>query len=1244
MRRVVLGLLLLLSACDIGCIYPGDGVNANFTNVIVPAYLEGMDPSKPSTLWVDSGIKIGEGEEVPFGVIGDIDLCGKLFNRKEFEMCPEWNCQVIEVSNRFCANGAPGGIHNPSNLLDIKNKEPLCEQSSTTSQRYYVDTYLEVSPGDKVLFELVPVVSVDLVDCDNIPLGFSWYNDEDFKDVKGKKIQLVSGDDVDPGTICKAGGQVLIHRGAYELQIFLPPSFKGELLNASLVGNGYTPRSNRVIVGNSNAKWIEAAAVDMRVIVPHILSDKDFCDVGFKSQVDPEEIRGGKKVNWEYKYKDSCTSQKDRAKLKRFETYKVNKMCGNFVSDGTYKDGIYSIRYDDDFDALNPCFRARRRNESDLEKAWADLLVAKIGKAAVKDKSSLLQSEDEAQLCIYNIGTKETSLYSGRVKQCMNIDEYGGAIPSLELNTWFTIPRSISGGSPLLLGIAGKESSSKNDIYSGYRVRVRKSCSYQNGERLYVYIGDGPPSIAPGDPSPNAHELRFSIDAPKRAVVNPQNIDPSTYSLSFNGSGKVYFGIAGAIDSSLVKAVKTGKYLPSEDNKYTVSIVQERWYPNFSGPFNTIYHAIVKLFYGKGEKNPYGKPEATGVIVQIYNAIVGRIAPAVQALIVLYLVTYGLSFLLGIIRDPRSDVILRVTKIAFILLLVSDYSWKFFGETIFDLFVNSSNELIYYFTGSLSGKYSPDSTFEFLDRTVGVIITNQFWLRMLALFLSGPAGWFIMSIILWGIFLFFSCIIEAMVIYLMILIATGLLFLLAPVFIAFLIFQRTKPLFEGWLKMLISFALRPIFIFGTLALLNAVMMATLYEVNNFGVCPSCIVSTDIFGSDLCIISSLVPIGFDAGMGGMDRFLIPGTAKSGFLGLPVSLVSVVVFLLVAHSMKSFLKITDSMVDMITGTMMGYTGVTGGGSPSDAGHAAYQAMLSVAGLDDATQSEIGQAIRANPRSRRSITLEVAEDAKKVPSSKDDPLKKAERIPLDGSSKDSNMKSVSSNNEGSSNVPIKGDGVQADTRGSHGVDGLAGAPGEGTYSLAGAPGGESGEGSVANPIYQGGPSDGEHIHAERGGVRPQDPYSLASGEGTYSLAGAPGGESGEGSVANPIYQGGPSDEEDIYAEIDDVRPQGPYSLASGEGTYSLAGAPGGESGEGSVANPIYQGGPSDEEDIYAEIDDVRPQDPYSLAGAPGGETRGDSSQGLSTGESKNSHEEADESGDGIHTQGQVGDDEKD
>ncbi|WP_448605775.1 type IV secretion system protein [Neorickettsia risticii] len=1164
MRRVVLGLLFLLSACDVGCIYPGDGVNANFTSVIVPAYMEGMDPSKPSTLWVDSGIKIREGEEVPLSVIGDIDLCGKLFNKKEFEMCPEWNCQVIEVSNRSCADGVPPGIHNPSDLLDVKNREPLCEKSSTTLQRYYVDTYLEVSPGDKVLFELIPVVSVNLVDCDNIPLGFSWYNKEDFKDVKGKKIQLVSGGDADPVAICKAGGEVRIQRGEHKLQVFLPPSLKGELFNSSLVGNGYTPRSNRVIVGGGSAKWIEAAAVDMRVIVPHILSDETFCDVGFKSQVDPEEIRKGRKISWEYKYKDSCDSKKDEGNLKRFETYKVNKMCGNFVSDGVYKDGIYSIRYDEDFDNLNPCFRAHTRNKSDLEKAWADLLVAKIGKAG-GNKSALLRSDDEAQLCIYNIGTEETILYGNSIKKCINVDEYGGSVPSLELNTWFTIPRSITGGSPLLLGIAGKEGSSKNSVYSGYRVRVRKSCSYQNGEKLYVYIGDSPPSVAPGTTHPNAHELRFNTGTPKRAVVNPQDINPSTYSLSFNGSGNVYFGIAGATDSSLVKAVKTGKYLPSEDNKYTVSIVQEQWYPNFSGPFNTIYHAIVKLFYGKGQKDPYGKPEATGVVVQIYSAIVGKIAPAVRALIVLYLVTYGLSFLLGIIRDPKSDVVLRVMKIAFILLLVSDYSWKFFGETIFDLFVNSSNELIYYFTGSLSGKYSPDSTFEFLDRTVGVIITNQFWLRMLALFLSGPVGWFVMSIILWGVFLFFSCIIEAMVIYLMILIATGLLFLLAPIFIAFLIFQRTKPLFEGWLKMLISFALRPIFIFGTLALLNAVMMATLYEVNNFGVCPGCVVSTDIFGSDLCIISSVVPIGFDAGMGVLERSLIPGSASSGFMGLPVSLVSVIVFLLVAHSMKSFLKITDSMVDMITGTMMGYTGVTGGGSPSDAGHAAYQAMLSVVGLDDATQSEIGHALRSRARSRRSITLEVTEDAEKVPSGTDDTLEKAERSSLKDSSEDPNMKSAPLNNEELSNASVMSSGVQTDTSGS-----------QGTYSLAGAPGSRPDEGNIPNPIYEGSSPREEHIYAEIDDVRNQSPYSLA---------GAPGSRPDEGSIPNPIYEGGPPDEEHIYAEVGDQDP------------YTLLGPSGGESKEDSSqtslavenTNSNKEGAePDDETHIQSQVGD--------------------------------------------------------
>ena len=60
--------------------------------------------------------------------------------------------------------------------------------------------------------------------------------------------------------------------------------------------------------------------------------------------------------------------------------------------------------------------------------------------------------------------------------------------------------------------------------------------------------------------------------------------------------------------------------------------------------------------------------------------------------------------------------------------------------------------------------------------------------------------------------------------------------------------------------------------------------------------------------------------------------------------------VIAFVIVANIMKSIVNITDSMVDMITGSMMS---LTQGGGP---GSSASQALLSVVGLDKETQGAI------------------------------------------------------------------------------------------------------------------------------------------------------------------------------------------------------------------------------------------------------------------------------------------------
>ncbi|WP_196295989.1 type IV secretion system protein [Anaplasma phagocytophilum] len=73
----------------------------------------------------------------------------------------------------------------------------------------------------------------------------------------------------------------------------------------------------------------------------------------------------------------------------------------------------------------------------------------------------------------------------------------------------------------------------------------------------------------------------------------------------------------------------------------------------------------------------------------------------------------------------------------------------------------------------------------------------------------------------------------------------GLAFLLtlAPIFITFLLFQVTKGLFDGWLKMLVNFMLQPVILFAALAFLNQVIITSLHAVTDFAACESCAVGS-----------------------------------------------------------------------------------------------------------------------------------------------------------------------------------------------------------------------------------------------------------------------------------------------------------------------------------------------------------------------------------------------------------------
>ena len=56
-----------------------------------------------------------------------------------------------------------------------------------------------------------------------------------------------------------------------------------------------------------------------------------------------------------------------------------------------------------------------------------------------------------------------------------------------------------------------------------------------------------------------------------------------------------------------------------------------------------------------------------------------------------------------------------------------------------------------------------------------------------------------------GFVVFIAAIIKALILYLLATLSISLLLIVAPIYISFMLFEKTKPLFDAWIKSLISF-------------------------------------------------------------------------------------------------------------------------------------------------------------------------------------------------------------------------------------------------------------------------------------------------------------------------------------------------------------------------------------------------------------------------------------------------------
>ncbi|WP_019236668.1 TrbL/VirB6 family protein [Wolbachia pipientis] len=927
-KSLLLILCLVITGCTMDCVEPGLQSRNTSVSIDVPVREAGEGVK---IHWVDSGQVISKDEKIKFTLGGSVNFCPL----KEGK-----NPKRVLVPAVFCANDL---IPNYSNKLTDNaslDEREICGDigfgnNEFYSNRRYVDTGIKANPGDKLSFSLVPREIT--IDYDNPQGKGISFDDNCYRTEKG--------DEKDRATIRDMlnGGKFFCGESGKRTVVEFPPLNKEEMNKRRvLVGNGYTPYDNKVHFNKDYIQnsWINGALLDLR-----------------RTKIGLNELCNGKRCDFN--------------ELNKYSSYELNCYYQNicYNAKGIGENCVSSIRYEK-YDKGNTCdmYSHLKRIEDELKKieenkrdskqidinlisnsklnfkedrgdiSWAEALVAKIGDFDDQDTAKGIQ-------CFPNEkGAKGDNV-------CSQIN-YKFEDYSLRLNHDYKI-KGITPGSSVMLAIA---SNGNYQLHrGGYHVEVTRSCNFDGGKKLYVYLGDNPPR------DPSARKTNDFKKVKRLDKITEDNVDYYIIDGSHlvnEESKKIYFGINVENVEKDDITDKDSKYY--EDNKYTVNLFLKRKINDFiSSTVNKIFDFITD-----------GSEDGIKIPYEGYRK---GLLQGIRALLILYVIFTVVGYMLGTIQLSKFDFIIRIFKIAFIAFAFSDRSWEFFGTTLSGLFVEGSIYLVDSFSGYIG---EGGKKFAFLDLTAGVLFTGETWLKFLSLMLSGPFGFIAFLAILYATFVFLRCIISATFKYVISTILVAFLLSLAPLFIVFILFQQTKTLFDNWIKTLAHVSLQPVILFSSLSLLNQLMYSVLYNLTNFSACYQCLISVNFLSYDLCLMKSILPLGYSPGTS-VDVALSTGERAGGhFAALPIDLIQAFIYLIIASAMEAFVSISETMAQALFSSGYGVAQ-----SVSHISRSASQAMLSTVGLDDRTQNMIHNIKQGMSKDRSKIEAKLPDTPKQA-----------------------------------------------------------------------------------------------------------------------------------------------------------------------------------------------------------------------------------------------------------------------
>lgn len=314
---------------------------------------------------------------------------------------------------------------------------------------------------------------------------------------------------------------------------------------------------------------------------------------------------------------------------------------------------------------------------------------------------------------------------------------------------------------------------------------------------------------------------------------------------------------------------------------YTVVLNVQRK-PKINRFLRAVSRPVERLLYGACSGNDSAKSEAEcgntdwtkGIAERVYTAAVESkgYRLIVYALATLMVTLYGYAHMLGLVKDTARETIVRVIYVGIVFTLLAPESWQILYKYLFSFFIEgidgfmiilqsdilfsffddvdtSANEIQNIAEPTASGfpGISIEDPFDFFYYTFYWIFNGMTILKMLSfLMYEFPFGIFYLFLFLIILILYLVLILRTFFMVLVAKVTMAILISVAPMFFIMLFFNKMRPLFYNWLKILASFMMQAVVMVTAVAMFNILFFVFMYKLLSIPLCVGCVINLEIF--------------------------------------------------------------------------------------------------------------------------------------------------------------------------------------------------------------------------------------------------------------------------------------------------------------------------------------------------------------------------------------------------------------